>query len=283
MSGALYIVPTPIGNLGDITLRCIEVLKSVDRIACEDTRHTLRLLNHLNIQKKLVSYFEHNKREKGQWLVQQMEQGESVALVTDAGTPGISDPGEDLVELCIEKDIEIISLPGACAFVTALVASGLPTGRFVFEGFLSVHKKSRFERLESLKDETATLIFYEAPHKLEKTLKDLYQSFGDRRVVLARELTKRFEEFSRTTLKQAVLCMDSGESKKPKGEYVVLVEGMDTKSIHEIPTLSDERLFEEIKRRIDQGEKLKNAVKEIAQANHLNSREVYQKWVQRDT
>ena len=205
MSGKLYLCPTPIGNLGDITLRTLEVLKSVDLIAAEDTRVSAKLLNHFDIKVPTTSYYEHNKREKGSYLVEKLESGLNIAVVTDAGIPGISDPGEDLLKLCIEKGIETEVLPGACAFVTALVGSGLPTGRFSFEGFLTTNRKNRLEHLEQLKNDTRTMIFYEAPHKLISTLKDMLDVFGDRKIVLARELTKKFEEYNRTTLKNALI------------------------------------------------------------------------------
>ncbi|MEG2381310.1 MAG: 16S rRNA (cytidine(1402)-2'-O)-methyltransferase, partial [Oscillospiraceae bacterium] len=193
MNGKLYLCPTPIGNLGDITMRTLETLRTVDLIAAEDTRVSMKILNHFEITKPITSYYEHNKRDKGPYLIEKLKSGLSVAIITDAGMPGISDPGEDLVKLCIENDIAVESLPGACAFATALVASGLPTSRFTFEGFLSMNKKTRFLHLNSVKNDTRTLIFYEAPHKVLTTLKDMYEIFGERKIVLAREITKKFE------------------------------------------------------------------------------------------
>ena len=201
MSGTLTLVPTPIGNLSDISPRCREALQNADFIAAEDTRVTLRLLNHLEIKKPLVSYYEHNKEFSGKKIVERILAGENCVQVSDAGTPAISDPGEDLVRLCAENGITVTSIPGPCAAITALSISGLPTGRFTFEGFLSTNKKSRMAHLDSLKEETRTMIFYEAPHKLPATLKDLAEAFGrERRISLCRELTKLNEEITRTTI-----------------------------------------------------------------------------------
>ncbi len=222
MYGKLYLCPTPIGNLKDITLRTLECLQSVDLIAAEDTRVSMKLLNHFEIQAPITSYYEHNKREKGHYLIEKLKEGQSIAVITDAGMPGISDPGEDLVRMCVKEGIAVEALPGPCAFATALVASGLPTGRFAFEGFLTVNKKNRLEHLQSLMGDTRTLIFYEAPHKLRATLSDMLTVFGDRKVVLARELTKKFEEYRRTTLSEALHYY---EETPPKGEFVILLEG----------------------------------------------------------
>lgn len=230
MKGKLYLCPTPIGNLKDITLRTLEVLNEVDLIAAEDTRVSAKLLNHFEIKAPITSYYEHNKREKGSYLLEKLLNGSSIAVITDAGMPGISDPGEDLVRLCINNDIEVEALPGPCAFATALVASGLPTGRFAFEGFLTVNKKNRLSHLESIKNDTRTLIFYEAPHKLLTTLKDMLSVLGDRNIVLARELTKRYEEYNRTTLSDAVLHY---EETPPKGEFVLIVQGADEEKLME--------------------------------------------------
>lgn len=204
MSGEIYLVATPIGNLGDITLRALEVLKEVDFIAAEDTRQTLKLLNHFGIKKPLISYHEHNKYESGEKIIKRVLEGENMALVTDAGTPGVSDPGEALVKMAIEKDIKVSLIPGPTAFVYGLVVSGLNTSRFVFEGFLPVDKKGRKERLNALLNEERTIIFYEAPHKLIRTLEDLYKTFGDRRIAICRELTKKYEEIIRCTLSEAI-------------------------------------------------------------------------------
>ena len=228
--GKLYLCPTPIGNLGDITYRTLETLKSVDLIAAEDTRNTLKLLNHFDINVPLTSYYEHNKAQKGGILIEKLKNGENIALVSDAGTPAISDPGEDLVRLCINEGIEIIPLPGASAFTTALVASGMPTGRFSFEGFLTTNKRNRKIHLSEVRDDTRTLIFYEAPHKLMYTLNDMLEVFGDREIVVARELTKKFEEFLRTTLKGAI---DHFTETPPKGEFVLIIKGADKAALED--------------------------------------------------
>ena len=222
MSGTLYVVGTPIGNLGDISPRALETLGSCDFIAAEDTRVTLKLLNHFEIKKPMISYFEHNRREKGEIIADRISSGENCALVTDAGMPAVSDPGEDLVDLCHERGIPVRVVPGPSAFVAALALSGLPVGRFTFEGFLSMNKPSRREHLESLVHEKRTMIFYEAPHKLINTLNDLLAFFGDRRIAIVRELTKIHEEVVRTTLSEAVSMY---KEKQPKGEYVLVIEG----------------------------------------------------------
>ena len=228
--GKLYLCPTPIGNLGDITYRTLETLKSVNLIAAEDTRNTLKLLNHFDINVPLTSYYEHNKAQKGGILIEKLKNGENIALVSDAGMPAISDPGEDLVRLCINEGIEIIPLPGASAFTTALVASGMPTGRFSFEGFLTTNKRNRKIHLSEVRDDTRTLIFYEAPHKLMYTLNDMLEVFGDREIVVARELTKKFEEFLRTTLKGAI---DHFTETPPKGEFVLIIKGADKAALED--------------------------------------------------
>ena len=216
MSGTLYLVATPIGNLGDFSPRAVETLQSVDFIAAEDTRVSVKLLNHFEIKKPLVSYHAHNHVSAGQAILERLLGGESCALVTDAGTPAISDPGEELVRLCAQHDVEVLSIPGCCAAVNALAVSGLPTGRFTFEGFLTVNRKSRREHLESLKTEERTMIFHEAPHKLRTTLNDLTEAFGpDRRISLCREMTKLHEEVIRCTLAEAVAYY---EENSPKGE-----------------------------------------------------------------
>ncbi|MBR2850603.1 MAG: 16S rRNA (cytidine(1402)-2'-O)-methyltransferase [Clostridia bacterium] len=223
LGGMLYVVATPIGNLADISERALKVLSEVDFIAAEDTRNSLRLLTHFGISKTLVSYHEHNKREKGEEIVARLRGGESCAIITDAGTPAISDPGEDLVALCAENDIPVTSVPGACALISALALSGLPTARFVFEGFLPVQKKERRERLECLSREERTFILHEAPHKLRTTLDDLCRTLGgERRISLCRELTKLNEEICRTTLSKAV---ELYSFKEPRGEYVLVIEG----------------------------------------------------------
>ena len=221
--GKLYLVATPIGNLADLSHRAVKVLSEVDFIAAEDTRNSMRLLSHLEIHKPMVSYFEHNKRERGEQILERLQNGESCALITDAGTPAISDPGEDLVALCAQNGVSVTSVPGAVASITALTLSGLPTGRFCFEGFLSTNKAERRERLEELKSEKRTMLFHEAPHKLRGTLADFCKAFGsDRRISICRELTKLNEEVLRMTLSEAVAHYDAVE---PRGEYVLVIEG----------------------------------------------------------
>ena len=221
--GMLYLVATPIGNLADLSERAIKVLSEVDFIAAEDTRNSMKLLSYLGIQKPMVSYFEHNKRERGQVIADRLKNGENCALITDAGTPAISDPGEDIVALCAEQNIPVSSIPGACAGIVALTLSGLPTGRFCFEGFLSANKGERRERLGELENEKRTMIFHEAPHKLKATLEDMKNTFGgERKISLCRELTKKNEEVLRFTLESAV---DYYNEIAPRGEYVLIVEG----------------------------------------------------------
>lgn len=272
--GKLYLVSTPIGNLEDITLRAIRTLKEVDLIAAEDTRQTLKLLNHFEIKKALVSYYEHNKKEKGNYLINQLLEGKNIALVSDAGTPGISDPGEDLVQLCIENDIEVTAIPGPVAAVTGLIISGLPAGRFAFEGFLPMNKRARRERLASLKNEMRTLVFYEAPHKLLYTLKDLYEAFDNRNIVFARELTKRFEEVVRCDLKSAI---EKYEQQSPKGEFVLIVEGISEEENIESQKKAWENmsLEEHLRLYISEGLDKKDAMKKVAEDRKISKREVY--------
>ena len=220
MKGKLYLVATPIGNLEDITLRALRILKEVDIIAAEDTRHTLGLLNHFEISKPLISYYKQNEKTKSEVLIQKILEGKNIALVSDAGTPGISDPGEEIVKVAIENNIEIIPIPGACAFVNALIASGLSSREFCFIGFLSAIKKDKKEKLENIKYETKTLILYEAPHKLKSTLESIYEVLGDRKIVLARELTKIHEEFIRGKISEII-----SQIEEVKGEFVILIEG----------------------------------------------------------
>ena len=223
MAGILYLVPTPIGNLGDISPRCADILAQVDFIAAADTRVSMKLLNHLGIKKPLVSYYRHNTDAAGRSILAKLLEGQSAALVTDAGTPAVSDPGEELVALCAEAGVDVVAVPGPCALITALAVSGLPTGRFTFEGFLAMNKKNRRAHLAQLRQESRTMIFYEAPHKLTATLADLADAFGpERRISLCRELTKLHEEVRRTTLGEA--CQWYGEN-APKGEFVLVVEG----------------------------------------------------------
>ncbi len=272
--GTLYLVATPIGNLQDITLRAINTLKEVELIAAEDTRQTIKLLNHFEIKKPLVSYYEHNKIVKGNYLIEQLQQGKDIALVSDAGTPGISDPGEDLVRLCIENDIKVTMIPGPVAAVTGMVISGLPTGRFVFEGFLPMNKRTRQERLKQLKDETRTIIFYEAPHKLPYTLKDMYNAWGERRIALARELTKRYEEVIRCSLSEA---MERYQVEAPKGEFVVIIEGQDEQVLVELEKdkYSDISIEEHVEKYTKEGFPKKEAIKKTADDRGLNKRDVY--------
>jgi 16S rRNA (cytidine1402-2'-O)-methyltransferase len=270
--GTLYLCPTPIGNLKDITFRTLEVLKSVDLIAAEDTRNTLKLLNHFDINIPMTSYYEHNKKQKGNVLIEKLKSGQNIALVSDAGMPAISDPGEDLVRICIDEGINVVPLPGACAFATALVASGMPTGRFSFEGFLTTNKRNRRIHLEEVKSDTRTLIFYEAPHKLIYTLSDMLDVFGDRDIVLARELTKKFEEFYRTTLSQAI---NHYTEVPPKGEFVLIIKGADKDVVEEerrqaLPSTAD--LLREYSQEGLRGKELTN---KVAETLDMPKRDVY--------
>lgn len=277
MNGKLYLCATPIGNLGDITYRCVEVLKSVDLIAAEDTRRTLGLLNHLEIEKPLTSYFEHNKKEKGAYLISEMKNGKNIALVSDAGTPAISDPGEDLVKMCIEAGIDIVPVPGAVAGINALISSGFPTQRFTFEGFLTVNKRGRTEHLKSLVNEQRTMIFYEAPHKLMSTLRDMLAILGDRRIALCREITKIHEEFYRTTLSEAIMKY---EENPPRGEFVLVIEG---KNAEEIAAESEERwqcmsISDHVEMYIKQGMSEKDALKAVAKDRGVSKRDIYSEY-----
>lgn len=270
MSGTLYLVATPIGNLGDFSPRAVETLTSVDFIAAEDTRVSVKLLNHFQIKKPLVSYHEHNHVSAGQAILSRLLAGESCALVTDAGTPAISDPGEDLVKLCAEAGVEVLSIPGCCAAVNALAVSGLPTGRFTFEGFLTVNKRSRREHLESLRGERRTMIFHEAPHKLRATLEDLRNAFGgERRIALCRELTKLHEETMRTTLDKAAAYYAENT---PKGEYVLVVAGAEPP---EEPAVSLEEAVAEVLRLREDGTRLKDAARQVADATGLSRNDLY--------
>ena len=270
MSGTLYLVATPIGNLGDFSPRAVETLETVDFIAAEDTRVSIKLLNHFEIKKPLVSYHEHNHITAGQSILARLLAGESCALVTDAGTPAVSDPGEDLVRLCAENDVEVLSIPGCCAAVNALAVSGLPTGRFTFEGFLTVNKKSRRERLESLKNEERTMIFHEAPHKLLTTLEDMLAVFGpDRRIALCRELTKLHEETRRCTLGEAIAYYNENA---PKGEFVLVLAGAEPREATAV-TLED--AVAQVLTLKAQGMRLKDAAKEVAEHTGLSKNELY--------
>ena len=271
MSGMLYLVPTPIGNLGDISVRCRETLENADFIAAEDTRVTLKLLNHLGIKKSLVSYYEHNKAAQGGKIVERILAGETCALVSDAGSPAISDPGEDLVKQCAAAGIPVCAIPGPCAAITALSISGQATGRFCFEGFLSTAKKSRREHLDSLKKERRTMIFYEAPHKLLATLTDLAEAFGsDRPISLCRELTKLHEEVVRTTLDQAVAHYTENP---PKGEFVLIVAGAPAQQ-EESPSETDAAA--RVSQLIAEGVSRKDAVKQATKELGMPKNAVYE-------
>ena len=270
MAGMLYLVPTPIGNLGDISVRCRETLEQADFIAAEDTRVTLKLLNYLGIKKSLVSYFEHNKAAKGNVILDRILAGETCALVSDAGSPAISDPGEDLVKQCAEAGVTVCAIPGPCAVITALSISGQSTGRFCFEGFLSTAKKSRRDHLEALVKEQRTMIFYEAPHKLLNTLEDMAAVFGeDRPISLCRELTKLHEEVVRTTLAEAIAKY---QENPPKGEFVLIVAGAQPEE-EEVPTETDALGY--LKRLIDNGMSRKDAIKQTAKDLGLPKNTVY--------
>lgn len=269
MAGILYLVPTPIGNLGDISDRCRETLAAADFIAAEDTRVSIKLLNHLELKKPMVSYHEHNKKESGEKLLARLLAGESCALVTDAGSPAISDPGEDLVRLCAEHGVQVIAIPGPCALVTALSISALPTGRFCFEGFLPVPKKERQERLNALVRESRTMIFYEAPHKLRTTLADLLSAFGaERKISLCRELTKLHEQVQRMTLAQAV---DFYKENEPRGEYVLVVEG--AAEVQE--DVSETDALSLVKALMERGLSKKDAVKQVAKETGIAKNALY--------
>lgn len=277
MAGTLYLVATPIGNLGDLSPRAVETLRTADFIAAEDTRVSLRLLNHFDIRKPLVSYHEHNRAAAGPAIAERLLAGESCALVTDAGTPAISDPGEDLVRLCGQQDITVQAIPGCCAAVCALAVSGLPTGRFCFEGFLSANKKERRARLEELRGEERTMVFHEAPHKLRPTLADMLEVLGDRPVALCRELTKLHEEIRRTTLGEAA---DWYGEETPRGEFVLVVRGAQPEEEGEC-TLEDgltlaERLREE------EGLSLRDAVRQAAKELGLSRNELYRLAVEQE-
>ncbi len=275
MKGTLYLVATPIGNLEDITIRALNVLKEVDLIAAEDTRHTLGLLNHFEISKPLISYYKETEKVKSPILVEKLLNGKNIALVSDAGTPGISDPGEEIVKEAIKNDIKIVPIPGACAFVNALIPSGMNTREFSFIGFLSANKKEKKDKLEELKYETKTLIFYEAPHKLSNTLEVMLEILGDRNIVLARELTKIHEEFIRgkisTIIEQIV---------DTKGEFVIIVEGNNiSKKDKEILDLNELTLEEHYKYYENTGISKKEIIKKIAKDRNVNKNEIYQYFI----
>lgn len=272
--GKLFLCATPIGNLEDITMRVLRTLREVDLIAAEDTRNTVRLLNYFEIRTPMTSYHEHNKIEKAYFLIEEMKKGKNVALVTDAGTPGISDPGEDLVRLCYEQGIEATSLPGACACVTALTVSGLSTRRFCFEAFLPADKKERLLVLEELKRETRTIIVYEAPHRLVKTLKELYVILGERRLAVCRELTKLHETVFCTSLGDAVKFY---EKEPPRGECVLVIDGLDRReAARESCRIWEEMPIEEhMQLYLDRGMDRKEAMKAVAKDRGVSKREIY--------
>lgn len=272
--GKLYICPTPIGNLEDITLRVLRILKEVDIIAAEDTRHSLKLLRHFEIEKPLTSYHQHNEKSKTQDLIKQLQEGKSIALVSDAGMPGISDPGEILIKECIEEQIQLEVLPGPSASITALVASGLETGRFSFEGFLDRDRKKRKARLEKIRSEDRTLIFYESPHRIKETLKDLLKVLGNRKAVVAREITKKYEELIRGNLEE---INEYFQNKQIKGEMVIVCQGMD-------PDQAEEEIQEEYKTitikdhlimEMEDGLDKKEAIKKVAKLRKLPKSQVY--------
>ena len=272
VGGVLYLVATPIGNLSDISERALKVMREVDFIAAEDTRNTGRLLAYFNISKPMVSYFEHNKKERGEMIAERLLNGESCALLTDAGTPAISDPGEDLVRLCAEKNITVTAIPGCCAVVNALALSALSTQRFCFEGFLSTNKGERYARLEEIKNDRRTTIFYEAPHKLKKTLEDIYKVLGDRRLSLCRELTKINEEVLRTTVKGA---MEYYEVNEPRGEYVLVLEGASDDEISKDSFFANMTLTEHFEYYISQGMSKMDATKAVAKDRGVGKSTIY--------
>ncbi len=273
MSGTLFLCATPIGNLGDVSSRCLEAFRNADLIACEDTRRTVQLLNYFDIKKPLTSYHEHNKHEKGEYITGILAEGKNVVLVSDAGTPAISDPGEDLVRMCIEKNLNVTSIPGCVAGINALILSGLPTSRFAFEGFLSVNKRHRYEHLESVRNDTHTLIFYEAPHKLVYTLKDMLEILGDRKIALVRELTKLHEEVIRTTLSEA---QELYTEKSPKGEFVIVLEGAKEQSSES--WWEELSVSQHVEHYIAQGDDRKEAVKKAAKDRGVPKRDVYSEY-----
>lgn len=266
----LYVVGTPIGNLGDFSPRAVETLEKVDFIAAEDTRVTLKLLNHFGIKKSMISYFEHNKKEHGELIVQRILSGENGAIVTDAGMPAISDPGEDLVRLCHDRGVQVESVPGPCAFSTALALSGFPSGRFTFEGFLSVNKPSRREHLLSLEKETRTMLFYEAPHKLGATLRDMNKVFGNREIAIVREITKIHEEVIRTTLDEAVEKYADGSV---KGEIVLVIKGAEPEKTEDKMPL--EQAIECARHSVESGMSVSEAAKQTAKLSGYKKGDIY--------
>ncbi|GAA4653632.1 16S rRNA (cytidine(1402)-2'-O)-methyltransferase [Anaerocolumna aminovalerica] len=279
MPGTLYLCATPIGNLEDITFRVIRTLKEVDLIAAEDTRHSIKLLNHFEIKTPMTSYHEFNKKEKGPQLIEQLLQGVSIALITDAGTPGISDPGEDLVKLSLDAGIEVTSLPGPVACITALTLSGLPTRRFSFEAFLPSDKKERQQVLKELQRETRTIILYEAPHRLLKTLKELYEALGDRKITIVKEITKKYENVMPVTILEAIRYYGEEE---PKGEFVLVIEGKPREEMikEEQEQWSSMSLEEHMNLYLEQGLNKKEAMKAVSSDRGVPKREIYQQLLQ---
>ena len=273
MNGKLYIVATPIGNLEDITLRALNILKNVDLIAAEDTRQTLKLLNHFEISKPLISYHRHNEDVKSNILIEKMKNGENIALVSDAGTPGICDPGEEVIKKAIEEEINVIPIPGACAFVNALITSGLDTKEFIFLGFLPLNKKLRKEKIEEIRKSEKTIIIYEAPHKMKNTLIDLKETLKNRKIVLARELTKIHEEFIRKDIDELLENIDG-----LKGEMILIIEGTTQKDENETQ-LNLLSLEEHYKYYQNQGFNKKDIIKKIAKDRNVNKNEIYMKFI----
>ena len=280
-TGTLYLCATPIGNLEDMTYRVVRTLNEVDVIAAEDTRNSIKLLNHFDIHTPMTSYHEYNKIEKGRILVRQMLEGQNVALITDAGMPGISDPGEELVRMCRDAGVPVTALPGACACVTALTLSGLSTRRFCFEAFLPADKKEKQEVLEELKDETRTIVIYEAPHRLVRTLKELLETLGDRRMTVLRELTKKHETAFTTTLSEAVAYY---EAEAPRGECVLVLEGRSRQQMKEESQAAwkEMDIEEHMQKYLDQGMDKKEAMKQVAKDRGVGKRDVYRELVDRD-
>ena len=276
--GILYVVGTPIGNLGDMTYRAVETLKNVDFICAEDTRVTMKLLNHFEIKKPMICYQEHNAAQAGETVIARLMSGENAAIVTDAGMPCISDPGEKLVKLCAENDVRVEVVPGPSAVVSALAISGLSTSRFRFEGFLSVNKRQRFDHLAQVRDARETLIFYEAPHKLHKTLRDMLEYFGDRRISLCRELTKLHEEVIRTTLSEA---LEMYPDNRVKGEFVLVIEGAAEEDITKAETI--EEAFLQVKALVEKGVRGTDACREIAKATGFSKGELYAMLVEQNS
>ena len=274
MYGTLYLCGTPIGNLGDMTLRVIELLKECDIIAAEDTRNTLKLLNHFDIQKTLVSYHEHNKFQKGPELIEKLKNGANIALVTDAGMPGISDPGADMVRLCQTEGIPVTAAPGPTAFSTALVLSGLDSRRFIFEGFLPTDKKEKAQVLKSIEKETRTVIFYEAPHRLKTTLKELFESTGDREAACVREITKKFEEVKKGNMSELIEYYNVNE---PKGEFVIVIGGADAQELKKEEIAAWESITVEghVKKYMAEGMSEKDAIKQAAKDRGITKRDIY--------